>query len=136
MHKKSIVATILVVFFVMGVNSSAFSAVGGQSSWGTMVWDSGTWDEDSDNDKMPDSWESDTTNNNLNVGTDDSASDKDGDGLKNLEEYQIGTYAFNTDSDGDGYSDYDEYQAGTNPLDSHDAPGGAWKAIIPYILNQ
>jgi len=39
---------------------------------------------DSDNDGMADSWES---ANGLSVGTDDSASDKDGDGYTNIEEY-------------------------------------------------
>lgn len=43
---------------------------------------------DSDNDKMPDSWEED---NGLTVGIDDSNLDADGDGSTNLMEYLAGT---------------------------------------------
>jgi hypothetical protein len=39
----------------------------------------------------------------------DAADDKDGDGLNNLLEAQIGSSLTNTDSDGDTLSDYDEY---------------------------
>lgn len=43
---------------------------------------------DSDNDGIPDSWE---TTNGLTVGSNDSALDADGDGQNNLAEYQAGT---------------------------------------------
>ena len=44
--------------------------------------------EDSDNDGMPDAWEA---TYGLSVGSDDSNGDLDGDGLTNLQEYQLGT---------------------------------------------
>ena len=44
---------------------------------------------DSDNDGMPDSWE---TAYGLGVGVNDAAGDADGDGLKNIDEFQLGTH--------------------------------------------
>jgi large repetitive protein len=45
------------------------------------------------------------------------AADTDGDGLTNLQEYQLGTDPRNPDTDGDGIPDGQEVQLGTNPLD-------------------
>ncbi len=45
------------------------------------------------------------------------AADTDGDGLTNLQEYQLGTDPRNPDTDGDGIPDGMEVQLGTNPLD-------------------
>ncbi|OGQ30028.1 MAG: hypothetical protein A3B79_06750 [Deltaproteobacteria bacterium RIFCSPHIGHO2_02_FULL_50_15] len=45
--------------------------------------------------------------------------DSDGDGLLDVEEYDLGTDPHNSDTDGDGLSDFEEvYEYGTNPLDS------------------
>src|SRR5216683_3821885 len=42
--------------------------------------------------------------------------DTDGDGLTNLQEFQLGTDPRNPDTDGDGVSDGEEVRRGTNPL--------------------
>ncbi|MCB1132122.1 MAG: type VI secretion system tube protein Hcp [Verrucomicrobiae bacterium] len=49
---------------------------------------SGAGTADTDMDGMPDEWES---SNGLSVGTDDAGSDLDGDGLRNIDEFRLGT---------------------------------------------
>ncbi|MGZ4843338.1 MAG: beta strand repeat-containing protein [Candidatus Angelobacter sp.] len=44
--------------------------------------------------------------------------DTDGDGLTNLQEFQLGTDPRNPDTDGDGVSDGEEVKRGTNPLNA------------------
>lgn len=51
---------------------------------GWPIFDAGTPPQDSDQDGMPDSWE---TQHGLNPNTDDSAQDRNGDGYTNIEEY-------------------------------------------------
>ncbi len=74
-------------------------------------------EQDSDGDGLPDAWE-----NNYGLDPDDPEGDNgadgdpDGDGLKNIVEYSLGTFPRNPDSDGDGLNDGDEVEAGTNPL--------------------
>ena len=46
----------------------------------------------------------------------DATSDLDGDGLSNIDEYNLGTLASIADSDGDGTNDGDEVSAGGDPL--------------------
>lgn len=75
---------------------------------------------DSDFDGMPDAWE---VAYGLNVGTDDSTSDLDDDGVPNIDEYYAGTLPNHTDTDGDGYSDGIEVAAGSNPTDPASVPG-------------
>ncbi len=77
---------------------------------------------DSDNDGLPDDWEKE---NGLVVGIDDSGLDKDGDGLSNEREYELGTKANEADTDGDGVSDGQEVDTrGTDPLLTDTDGGG------------
>ena len=48
--------------------------------------------------------------------------DKDGDGLTDEEEANLGTYPDFPDSDGDGFLDGVEVDAGSNPMDSNSTP--------------
>lgn len=68
---------------------------------------------DSDSDGLPDDFEI------LNAldpnDPNDAFSDKDSDGLTNLEEYLLGTSILHADTDGDTISDFDELQFGTDP---------------------
>jgi hypothetical protein len=66
-------------------------------------------------DGIPDSWK---IAHGLDVNDPTVASqDPDGDGLTNLQEFQLGTDPNNPDTDGDGISDGAEIANGTNPLD-------------------
>ncbi|MEO5713383.1 MAG: DUF1800 family protein [Luteolibacter sp.] len=77
---------------------------------------------DSDNDGMPDAWETAHTFNPNNAA--DALLDADSDGLTNLKEYLIGTDPRDADSDDDGASDGVELFHGTDPLDASSLP--AW----------
>lgn len=68
---------------------------------------------DTDNDDMSDYYE---VHNNLNPSYNDANKDYDGDGLSNLLECQIGSYANSNDSDADTMYDYFEYLYGLNLL--------------------
>jgi hypothetical protein len=63
-------------------------------------------DNDDDNDGLPDSVEMDAGLDTTDPG--DARTDKDGDGLSNLEEYRLGFDIGKTDSDGDGIDDLRE----------------------------
>lgn len=91
---------------------------------------------DSDADGLSDYFE---LVNSLNPKNDQDASqDKDSDGLTNLQEYNLGLNINLEDTDGDGFTDKEEVDAGTNPIDGNDMPrrSKAWRAVIPFILNQ
>jgi hypothetical protein len=68
---------------------------------------------DADRDGMDDAWEID---NGLDPAVDDRDGDKDGDGLVNVREYQLGTRADRADTDGDGLPDAWEVQRHLDPL--------------------
>ncbi|MCY3411756.1 MAG: hypothetical protein INQ03_09005 [Candidatus Heimdallarchaeota archaeon] len=74
---------------------------------------------DYDLDGMNSNWE---INNSLDPFIDDTFQDKDGDGLSNLEEYNLGTYANNNDTDADSMLDKYEVNNGLDPL-VNDADG-------------
>ena len=75
---------------------------------------------DSDNDGMPDAWE---TTNTLNpTSAADAATDTDSDGLSNLKEFLAGTNPRDPDSDDDGVSDGVEVFHGTRPLAAASIP--------------
>ena len=55
----------------------------------------------------------------------ESLPDSDSDGLKDIQEEELGTDIYNADSDFDGISDFDEFDNGLNPLDATDAAADA-----------
>ena len=75
------------------------------------------WTRDTDGDGLSDGWE---TLYNLDVRVDDGASDPDGDGVSNLDEYAAGTDPTNVDTDGDGVSDGIELANGDDPSNADD----------------
>jgi len=66
---------------------------------------------DPDNDDMPNWWEAQNSISDPNA-------DDDGDGLINLQEYNLGADPHLTDTDGDGMNDWNEWIAGTALNDS------------------
>jgi hypothetical protein len=83
-------------------------------------------DEDIDGDDIPNWWEE---KYGLDLYKDDSYEDSDGDGLTNLEEYNLlfsewkkSTDPNNPDSDGDGWPDGVEVEKGYNPMDPNSHP--------------
>ena len=74
---------------------------------------------DSDNDGLPDAWESENGLNSNDAGGQNGASgDPDNDGLSNAQEYNNGTNPNNPDTDGDGVNDGDEIRLlNTSPTD-------------------
>jgi len=79
---------------------------------GWAAWDrAGKYVPDSDADGLPDSWERKYFGNLNQTGS----GDFDGDGLTNLQEYQLGTDPTKIDTDGDGLTDYQETLIGTDP---------------------
>ena len=98
---------------------------------------------DVDTDGMPDRWEA---LHHLNLSSDDSSLDQDGDGLSNIQEFALSTNPLlidsdedgltdwdevnthqsnplNQDTDGDGYGDQEEIASGTSPSDGSVYPG-------------
>ena len=71
---------------------------------------------DTDNDGMPDGWEVKYGLIPIRLSnTNDALTDKDFDGLSNLQEYQLGTNPTKVDSDGDNILDGEEVSLGTDP---------------------
>ncbi|MCW1924394.1 PQQ-dependent sugar dehydrogenase [Luteolibacter arcticus] len=106
-------------------SSAVRLASGGNCEWDHLVvatsWDDFEFiDPDTDDDGMPDDWE---TDNDLVVGIDDSLLDADTDDLSNLDEYLRKTDPQVPDSDNDDFTDGEEVTAGTNPLSPSSYPG-------------
>lgn len=74
--------------------------------------DNATYFSDVDSDGMPDLWEEE---NGLLSSFDDADDDADDDGLTNIDEFYLGTFANRVDSDGDGLSDFWEVEVGLDP---------------------
>ncbi|MCW8329312.1 S8 family peptidase [Photobacterium sp. SDRW27] len=68
---------------------------------------------DTDNDGMDDRWE---VYYGLNINSDDSAADSDGDSLINIKEFEAYTHPLLKDTDGDDLNDNFELQYAINPL--------------------
>ncbi|NVM28406.1 MAG: SBBP repeat-containing protein [Candidatus Helarchaeota archaeon] len=84
-----------------------------------LIYGSNPNDPDTDGDLIPDGWEVD---NNLDLlNTTDAQDDFDGDGLTNLEEYNLGTNLDLRDSDYDEMPDGWEVTNGLDPLNITDA---------------
>ncbi len=92
------------------------------------------FDNDTDDDLMPDGWEA---FHSLNPLQNDADADEDLDGLNNYEEYLYNTHPFNDDSDSDGLLDGEEVHTyGTNPSledSENDQMPDGWE--IQYGLN-
>jgi N-acetylmuramoyl-L-alanine amidase len=97
----------------------------GLTNWEEIfIYGTDPFNSDSDGDGMPDGWE---VMNGFNpTHPADADEDADGDGLTNLQEYELGTEPNNPDSDGDGVWDGDENDAGTDPNDPNDTPESGW----------
>ncbi|MFO7678223.1 MAG: thrombospondin type 3 repeat-containing protein [Thermoplasmatota archaeon] len=94
--------------------------------------------KDCDGDGLPDYWEKkyfdcspDSTGCYSCTSPGD---DKDGDGLDNLEEYELDTNPVKKDTDGDGYSDGDEVESGYDPLDPDDHPTNWLFLLLVFFI--
>ncbi|MBI2145708.1 thrombospondin type 3 repeat-containing protein, partial [Candidatus Woesearchaeota archaeon] len=91
-------------------------------------------DNDNDNDGMPDDWEKKYGLNSLDGS--DALSDLDGDGVSNLDEFNLGISPKSADTDKDGADDGREVELGTDPKNPKSKPKGnfAMKATIFLVL--
>ena len=90
---------------------TAYDTYGNESDFSDEVY------SDTGDDGMPDDWETEY----FGDTNQEPESDYDGDGLNNLEEYQLGTDPTNPDTDSDQMPDGWEVNYGLNPLDASDS---------------
>jgi hypothetical protein len=136
---SNITSPILVLIFVSVL---VYASTG--SIWDTMTWSTNNNDNangfwayssiDTDSDALSDEWEQQYFGNLNQTGS----ADVDSDGLINSQEYLYLTDPTKSDTDGDGSDDGEEVEYETDPLDANDTPrfSKAWRAVIPFILNQ
>jgi len=89
-------------------------------------------ESDSDNDGLPDGWELRFLLDPLDPS--DARSDRDGDGLSNIQEYKFGTNPLESDSDGDGYADGLEIFTLSDPRNPSITPPVTIVTIIVFTL--
>jgi hypothetical protein len=94
------------------IEGIAFTLYGGRAAWDS----AGSVKPDRDGDALPDWWEMQHFGNLAHAGIQDS----DGDGLSNVQEYQLGKNPTNADTDGDGTDDGDEDSDGDELTDSEE----------------
>jgi hypothetical protein len=79
-------------------------------------------------DGIPNSWKQANSLNPLDRSL--AMADTDGDGLTNLQEYELGSNPIVADTDGDGVSDSQELAAGTSPTDPAQTPPSAATLLV------
>ncbi|WP_455391596.1 hypothetical protein [[Eubacterium] cellulosolvens] len=110
---EHIMATVPLLYISVRVDSG--KSVDGEYTLRFKITSVSGSEVDTDNDKMPDEWE---TEHGLNKSDPaDADKDLDSDGLKNLAEYQATTDPTNDDTDSDGMKDGWEVNNGLKPLD-------------------
>ena len=111
-HSEGRVGDGLALEFLFGANSDPLVAdtdADGLSDGQEALIGTSPAKADTDGDGLPDSWEVQHGLNPLSAdGNDGDAGDPDGDGVDNLNEYELGTDPNQPDTDGDGLSDGEE----------------------------
>ena len=100
--------------FLFKLPDMSDSDADGLTDYNESIYNTDRFDNDTDNDGLPDGWE---IRHGLNPTIDDSLDDPDLDGLANYLEFEYDTDPFDSDSDDDSFSDGWEIQNGFLPTD-------------------